>query len=111
SFLDQHCFSTNDAPCKTCQQPLQDHVRQIVHGEMKLVIRIKHVDKTTANLQKTPQKGIYMWSYCEHCRESSTKRLMSVRTSTMSFTKFLELLFYLENYCCARTSQPVQKIV
>ena len=28
SFLEQHCFSTNDAPCKTCQQPLQDHVRQ-----------------------------------------------------------------------------------
>jgi hypothetical protein len=37
---------------------------------MKLVIRIKHVDKTTSNLQKPPtSNGIYMWSYCEHCRE------------------------------------------
>lgn len=43
---------------------------RIVHGDMKLVIRIKHVDKTTSNLQKLPRSsGIYMWSYCEHCRE------------------------------------------
>jgi hypothetical protein len=43
---------------------------RIVHGEMKLVIRIKHVDKATSNLQKPPtSNGIYMWSYCEHCRE------------------------------------------
>jgi hypothetical protein len=43
---------------------------RIVHGDMKLVIRIKHIDKTTANLQKSSStNGIYMWSYCEHCRE------------------------------------------
>lgn len=104
SFLEQHCFSTNDAPCKTCQQPLQDHVRQIVHEEMKLVIRIKHIDKTTSDLQKTPPtNGIYMWSYCEHCRESSAKRLMSARTWSLSFTKFLELLFHLESFCVSST--------
>ncbi|CAF3569320.1 unnamed protein product [Adineta steineri] len=104
SFLEQHCFSTNDAPCKTCQQPLQDHVRQIVHGDMKLVIRIKHIDKTTSNLQKLPtSNGIYMWSYCEHCRESSAKRLMSPRTWSLSFTKFLELLFHLESFCVSST--------
>jgi hypothetical protein len=41
---------------------------------MKLVIRIKHIDKTTANLQKSPPaNGIYMWSYCEHCREVSER--------------------------------------
>ncbi|CAF3650564.1 unnamed protein product [Rotaria sordida] len=108
SFLEQHCFSTNDAPCKTCQQPLQDHVRQIVHGEMKLVIRIKHVDKTTSNLQKLPKSnGIYMWSYCEHCRESSAKRLMSPRTWSLSFTKFLELLFHLESFSVSST-RPCQ---
>jgi len=39
---------------------------------MKLVIRIKHIDKTTSNLQKSsPSNSIYMWSYCEHCREVS----------------------------------------
>ncbi|CAF3552282.1 unnamed protein product [Rotaria socialis] len=104
SFLEQHCFSTNDAPCKTCQQPLQDHVRQIVHGEMKLVIRIKHVDKTTSNLQKNPpSNSIYMWNYCEHCRESSAKRLMSSRTWSLSFTKFLELLFHLESFSVSST--------
>ncbi|CAF0753950.1 unnamed protein product [Adineta ricciae] len=104
SFLEQHCFSTNNAPCKTCQQPLQDHVRQIVHGEMKLVIRIKHIDRTTSNLQKlSTSNGIYMWSYCEHCRESSAKRLMSARTWSLSFTKFLELLFHLESFCVAST--------
>ncbi|CAF2598817.1 unnamed protein product [Rotaria sp. Silwood2] len=104
SFLEQHCFSTNDAPCKTCQQPLQDHVRQIVHGETKLVIRIKHVDKTTSNLQKlSKSNGIYMWNYCEHCRESSAKRLMSARTWSLSFTKFLELLFHLESFSVSST--------
>ncbi|UJR27111.1 hypothetical protein I4U23_008410 [Adineta vaga] len=104
SFLEQHCFSTNNAPCKTCQQPLQDHVRQIVHGEMKLVIRIKHIDRTTSNLQKlSTSNGIYMWSYCEHCRESSAKRLMSARTWSLSFTKFLELLFHLESFCVSST--------
>ncbi|CAF0908269.1 unnamed protein product [Rotaria sp. Silwood1] len=108
SFLEQHCFSTNDAPCKTCQQPLQDHVRQIVHGEMKLVIRIKHVDKTTSNLQKlSKSNGIYMWSYCEHCRESSAKRLMSADTWSLSFTKFLELLFHLESFSVSST-RPCQ---
>jgi hypothetical protein len=40
---------------------------RIVHGDMKLVIRIKHIDKTSSNLQKSNR--IYMWSYCEHCRE------------------------------------------
>ncbi len=46
------------------------YLNRIVHGEMKLVIRIKHIDKTTSNLQKLPtSNGIYMWSYCEHCRE------------------------------------------
>lgn len=41
---------------------------------MKLVIRIKHIDKTTANSQKSPPANrIYMWSYCEHCREVNKK--------------------------------------
>jgi hypothetical protein len=54
-----------------CEIQLLFFVR-IVHGEMKLVIRIKHIDKATANLQKSPPpNGIYMWSYCEHCREVS----------------------------------------
>lgn len=88
---------------------------------MKLVIRIKHIDKTTSNLPKTPPtNGIYMWSYCEHCREvierlfsrkrssdcsfqSSAKRLMSSRTWSLSFTKFLELLFHLESFCVSST--------
>ena len=37
---------------------------------MKLVIHIKHIDKTTSNLQKLSKlNGIYMWHYCDHCRE------------------------------------------
>jgi len=51
---------------------------------MKLVIRIKHIDKTTSNLQKSPPlNGIYMWSYCEHCRE--------VRENTTCNYKYLFL--------------------
>ena len=58
---------------------------RIVHGEMKLVIRIKHIDKTTANLQKSPPaNGIYMWSYCEHCREVRTTKMKILSSSKTS---------------------------
>ena len=57
----------------------KNHRIRIVHGQMKLVIRIKYIDKTTANFQKSPPANrIYMWSYCEHCREVGTENQMEI---------------------------------
>ncbi len=53
---------------------------------MKLVIHIKHIDKTTSNLQKPPtSNGIYMWSYCEHCREVNKIFICEKKTANSVF--------------------------
>jgi hypothetical protein len=77
---------------------------RIVHGDMKLVIRIKHIDKTSSNLQKSPppSNGIYMWSYCEHCREVKKifeylfffKLNFLVISKTFNVTSYMVIIIY-----------------
>ena len=59
---------------------------------MKLVIHIKHIDKTTFNLQKlTKSNGIYMWHYCDHCREVRFKIYLTYIPIEISFCIFCSI--------------------
>ncbi|XP_049850926.1 1-phosphatidylinositol 3-phosphate 5-kinase-like [Schistocerca gregaria] len=122
NFLLDVCFSARiRCSRETCHRAIEDHEQCFMHNRdrVNVVVRasdasdIELISNATAvhPLSSKSQARIHTWSKCKRSvvQGEPTAVLMSRESSSFSFGKFLELLFYCSNAYCLRCGQHVYK--
>ncbi|KAK3088070.1 hypothetical protein FSP39_014286 [Pinctada imbricata] len=95
-FLERFCFRESyscqpyTCPSMSCDIPMLDHVRRIVHGNGAIYISLRRLP----NIVPGGEKAIMMWNWCRKCRQATPLVPMSMDSWNISFAKYLELRFY-----------------
>ncbi|CAG8467606.1 2144_t:CDS:10 [Racocetra fulgida] len=90
---------------KTCEHRGIDHKSTYTHndGRISLVVEESPDPKLKAFTNQ-----IFMWTQCKLCSEKSSVFIMSRSTYFYSFAKYLELLYYNEDFTCKNLCPHVE---
>ncbi|XP_024081526.1 1-phosphatidylinositol 3-phosphate 5-kinase isoform X2 [Cimex lectularius] len=90
-FLEKYCFR-DDYVCSHCDNPIKFHTRRFVHNGGVININLYTLD------QELPLSGIFMWSSCSKCGQTTSLKSMSPGSRCLSFAKYLEMRFHGDMY-------------
>lgn len=81
----------------SCEHPGKEHISTYTHNDGRISIT---VEESPDQKLKRFTKNIMMWTQCKLCSSKTPLILMSEATYHYSFAKYLEVLFYDENFAC-----------
>uniref|UniRef100_A0A671SYU1 1-phosphatidylinositol 3-phosphate 5-kinase n=1 Tax=Sinocyclocheilus anshuiensis TaxID=1608454 RepID=A0A671SYU1_9TELE len=102
-FLERYCFRPSyQCPSMYCETPMVHHIRRFVHGNGCVQIVLKELDSPVPGYQHT----ILNYSWCRVCKQVTPVVPLSNDSWSMSFTKYLELRFYGNQYTRRANAEP-----
>ncbi|CAG8744795.1 10614_t:CDS:2, partial [Racocetra persica] len=90
---------------KTCEHRGIDHTSTYTHNDGRISLV---VEESPDPKLKTFTNQIFMWTQCKLCSEKSSVFIMSRSTYFYSFAKYLELLYYNEDFACKNLCSHVE---
>ncbi|CAG8678914.1 4824_t:CDS:10 [Cetraspora pellucida] len=92
---------------KTCEHQGIDHTSTYTHNDGRISISLV-VEESSDPKLKAFNNQIVMWTQCKLCSEKSSVFIMSRSTYLYSFGKYLELLYYNEDFTCKNLCPHVE---
>uniref|UniRef100_A0A5S6R442 1-phosphatidylinositol-3-phosphate 5-kinase n=1 Tax=Trichuris muris TaxID=70415 RepID=A0A5S6R442_TRIMR len=82
AYLENFCLDPDcQCPREGCDEKMENHIRRFVLGSMSV-----EADESA--------NQIVLWSWCRHCKASTSERKMSKQLWQLSFATFLDYLFH-----------------
>ncbi|CAG8474143.1 3472_t:CDS:10 [Diversispora eburnea] len=105
-MIDDICNKANET-CEepSCDHPGKDHITTYTHNDGRISIT---VEESPDQKLKYFSNNIIMWTQCKLCSSRTSLVLMSESTYYYSFAKYLEILFYNENFACKGLCQHAE---
>ncbi|KFD70644.1 hypothetical protein M514_11256 [Trichuris suis] len=94
AYLEDYCLDPEcQCPREGCEEKMVNHIRRFVLGSTSVEVSV-HVMGLAQSEESGGGNQIVLWSWCRHCKASTSERKMTQQFWQLSFATFLDYLFH-----------------
>ncbi|CDW54736.1 Putative FYVE finger-containing phosphoinositide kinase [Trichuris trichiura] len=96
-YLEDYCLDADcQCPREGCEEKMVNHIRRFVLGSTSVEVSVHAMGVPPNSLSEESGSGnqIVLWSWCRHCKASTSERKMTQQFWQLSFATFLDYLFH-----------------